>query len=74
MGEIYRIIDDPDDTIPTGNKGQPIRCTDKKMVYCHHCNIKLHYMSLRQHLKTKKHQANESHNRLDSNGSSDLSE
>ena len=59
MGERYMIIDDPNNLIPTGNRNQPIKCTDKKMVYCHYCCIKLHYMSLPKHLKTNKHKTNE---------------
>lgn len=62
LGERYMIIDDPKNLIPTGNRNQPIQCTDKKMIYCHHCCIKLHYMSLPKHLKTNKHKSNESKN------------
>lgn len=62
LGERYMIIDDPKNLIPTGNRNQPIQCTDKKMIYCHHCCIKLHYMSLPKHLKSNKHKSNESKN------------
>lgn len=58
--EVYKVIEDPNNLIPTGNgANQPIKQTDKKIVYCHHCNIKLHYMSLHHHIYSIKHKVNE---------------